>query len=248
MSFLFSRFFAITYRFRILKESKAKKPRVNTAIYVTSIPLDADVEEIHHVFSKCGVIAEEIDSAQPRIKMYEDEQGQFKGEALIVYFRPESVDLAIQMLDDSDFRLGVAGPMGKMRVQKADYSFKRQQDAPENKAGPKGQSRDKNKIIKKTQKMNSRLADWDDDDPQALHETSSRWDKVVILKHMFTLKELEEDPAALLDIKEDIREECAKLGEVTNVVLFDKEPDGVASVRFSNAQSASACVRVFSLP
>ena len=31
------------------------------------------------------------------------------------------------------------------------------------------------------------------------------------------------DPAAILDIKEDIREECEKLGEVTNLQLFDKE-------------------------
>lgn len=38
---------------------------------------------------------------------------------------------------------------------------------------------------------NSKLADWDDDDPQAMQDTSSRWDKVVILKHLFTLKELE---------------------------------------------------------
>ena len=48
----------------------------------------------------------------------------------------------------------------------------------------------------------------------------------------------------MLDIKEDIREECSKLGDVTNVVLFDKEPAGVASVRFSDAAAAEACVRV----
>lgn len=48
----------------------------------------------------------------------------------------------------------------------------------------------------------------------------------------------------MLEIKEDIRDECAKLGEITNVVLFDKEPDGVASVRFANAEAAKACVRV----
>ena len=112
----------------------------------------------------------------------------------------------------------------------------------------------------------SKLADWDDDDPSTLQETSSRFDKVVILKHMFTLAELEvrgidsqtpekrpnvletnesqEDPAAILDIKEDIREECGKLGDVTNVVLFDQEPAGVASVRFANATAAEACVRV----
>ena len=119
----------------------------------------------------------------------------------------------------------------------------------------------------------SKLADWDDDDPSAIKDVSSRWDKVVILKHMFTLEELEvsgdvplpsmslprnsvsishpntiqEDPAAMLDIKEDIREECAKLGEVTNVVLFDKEPDGVASVRYSSPEAANACVKVRSI-
>ena len=39
--------------------------------------------------------------------------------------------------------------------------------------------------------QHSKLADWDDDDPQSIQDTSSRWDKVVILKHMFTLQELE---------------------------------------------------------
>ena len=39
------------------------------------------------------------------------------------------------------------------------------------------------------------------------------------------------------------------MGTVTNVVLFDKEPDGVASVRFGNAEEAEECVRVsFSNP
>ena len=55
---------------------------------------------------------------------------------------------------------------------------------------------------------------------------------------------MQDDPSAMLEIKEDMRDECAKLGEVTNVVLFDKEQEGVASVRFANAESASACVKV----
>ena len=75
-------------------------------------------------------------------------------------------------------------------------------------------------------------------------ETNSRFEKIVILKHMFTLKELEEDPSAVLDIKEDIRDECSKLGDVTNVVLYDKEPDGVVTVRFTDPGAAMQCVRV----
>jgi len=39
--------------------------------------------------------------------------------------------------------------------------------------------------------ISSKLADWDDDDPSAIKETASKWDKVVVLKHMFTLAELE---------------------------------------------------------
>ncbi|OQD70289.1 hypothetical protein PENDEC_c025G06076 [Penicillium decumbens] len=217
---------------------KPKKQRVNTAVFVTSIPLDVEFDEIRDTFSKCGVIAEEIDSGRPRIKMYNDDDGKFKGEALIVYFRPESVNLAIQMLDDSDFRLGVPGPHGPMRVQAADFSFKSQKDAPK-----QTNMRDKKKIIERTQKLNSKLADWDDDDPSALPDTSSRMERIVILKHMFTLKELEEDVAAILDIKEDIREECSKIGEVTNVVLYDKEPEGVVMVKFVDPQAAQQCVK-----
>ncbi|KAL8736854.1 MAG: hypothetical protein Q9181_002269 [Wetmoreana brouardii] len=225
--------------------SKKAKPtlepreRKNTAVYVTNLPPDVSVQEVSDVFSRCGVIAEEIDRRKPRIKLYTDDDGNFKGDALILYFRAESVDLAIQMLDDTDFRLGQSAPGGKMKVAAADFSYKTQKDAP-----AKSNIKDKKKIIKKTQKLNNKLADWDDDDPQAMRDTSSRWDKVVILKHLFTLRELEEDPAAMLDIKEDIREECAKIATVTNVVLFDKETDGVASVRFSNADGAKACVRL----
>lgn len=38
---------------------------------------------------------------------------------------------------------------------------------------------------------------------------------------MFTLEELEKDATLLLDLKEDVREECNTLGDVTNVVLYD---------------------------
>lgn len=38
---------------------------------------------------------------------------------------------------------------------------------------------------------------------------------------MFTLAELDDDASLLLDLKEDVRDECSSLGEVTNVVLYD---------------------------
>jgi len=59
---------------------------------------------------------------------------------------------------------------------------------------------------------------------------------------MFTLKELAGDTSLLLDLKEDVREECSTLGEVTNVVLYDTEPDGVMTVKFRDPLGAQACV------
>ena len=136
----------------VTKKSKAggeAPARKNRAVYITNLPLDATLDEVRSVFSKCGVIAEEIDRGKPRIKLYTDEQERFKGEALIVYFRAESVDLAVQMLDETDFRFGQDAPTGKMKVQAADFSYKTQQEAP-----TKTSAKDKKKIIEKTQKLN----------------------------------------------------------------------------------------------
>ncbi|KAH8910838.1 hypothetical protein BR93DRAFT_907630 [Coniochaeta sp. PMI_546] len=233
------------------RERQAREPpapKQNTAIYVTGLPLDATVEEVHDLFSrKCGVIAEEIDSGRPRIKMYTDEKGNFKGDALVVFFKPQSVDMAVMLLDDSDFRFSSDGlTAGRMRVMPADSSYKKTNNE-------SGSNAHRQKIIRKTQKLAAKLSDWDDDEPSALPtgrpnipevKNSSRWDKVVILTHMFTLQELEEDPAALLDIKEDIRDECGKLGEVTNVILFDQEEEGIVSVKFATPEAAEACVKL----
>ncbi|KAK6954442.1 hypothetical protein Daesc_004409 [Daldinia eschscholtzii] len=259
------------------RQKQPPQPRQNTAIYVTGLPLDVTVDEVHDVFSrKCGVIAEEIDSGRPRIKLYTDEKGNFKGDALIVFFKPQSVDMAIMLLDDTDFRFSSSGlASGRMRVQAADSSYKKmnyESEASNNnnngeanaesnaddgtserskrilgagKVPDRAREMEKQKIIKRTQKLDAKLADWDDDDPYGGQlETGARRDRVVILRHMFTLRELEEDPAAMLEIKEDIREECSKLGPVTNVVLYDLEEEGIASVKFKTPEAAEACVNL----
>lgn len=234
------------------------------------------VDEVAEVFGrKCGVIAEEIDSGRPRIKLYSDAEGNFKGDALVVFFKPQSVEMAIMLLDDTHFRYSDTGlGSGKMRVQAAESSYKKTQytaaaegggdvakDAgagaatagaaaasrqQQNNGGKGGGGKDREKVIKKTQKLDAKLADWSDDEAAYVppEQRTGKKDKMVILKHMFTLQELEDDPAALLEIKEDIREECEKLGEVTNVVLYDLEQDGVVSIKYKKPESAAACVEL----
>jgi HIV Tat-specific factor 1 len=93
------------------------------------------------------LIAVSSDTGEPRVKLYTGEDGNFKGDALVVYYRPESVQLAIQQYDDSDFRYGEPGPAGPMRVKLADMSYKKQKDAT-TKTG-----KEKKKIVKNLQKL-----------------------------------------------------------------------------------------------
>lgn len=50
---------------------------------------------------------------------------------------------------------------------------------------------------------------------------ANRLNRVVVLKGMFSLDKLEKDPALLLELKEDVREEAETLGQVTSLVLYD---------------------------
>lgn len=238
------------------KQKAPPQPRQNTAVYVRGLPLDATVDEVHEAFSrKAGVIAEEIDSGAPRIKMYTDESGNFKGDALVVFFKPQSVQMAIMLLDDTDFRITASGTHeGRISVEEADSSYKKTQYNQEGANGEKAaapaakkqqSNADRQKIIKKTQKLDAKLADWDDDEPpQPPPGMNTKRDKTVVLVRMFTLQELQEDPAALLEIKEDIRDECSKLGTVTSVVLYDEEEDGIVTVKFKDSESALACIQL----
>ncbi|PNY21037.1 Splicing factor U2AF-associated protein 2 [Tolypocladium capitatum] len=235
------------------------RPKQNTAVYVTGLPSDATVSDIHELFSrKGGLIAEEIDSGAPRIKLYKDESGNFKGDALIVFFKPQSVRMAIMLLDDTFFRYTANGQgEGRMRVQEADSSYKKVQYDQEGGAtasegggrvesGRSKNDRDRQKVIKRTQKLDARLADWsdgEDDRFKGLTEANNpKRSKKVVLRQMFRIFELEEDPASMLEIKEDIREECSKMGTVTSVVLYDQEPEGIVTVKFQDADAAVACV------
>ncbi|EGO00293.1 hypothetical protein SERLA73DRAFT_180800 [Serpula lacrymans var. lacrymans S7.3] len=229
------------------KNDKKDKPvkSKNTAVYVTGLPLDAEADEIIERFSKCGVI-EEDDDGDPKVKLYAREDGSFSGEALVVYFKEDSVILAVNLLDDAELRFGDSSSV--MKVQKAEFGHKNTSGVASGESQPR-KTVDKKKASRRIGKMQKKLLEWDDEDgfgPSKMEEENAqvvnRNSRVVVLKHMFTLKELEKDASLLLDLKEDVREECSTLGEVTNVVLYDKEADGVMTVKFRDPLSAQACI------
>lgn len=119
---------------------------------MSKLPLDADKEEIRQLFAKYGVIAEEISNGEPKIKMYKDQDGKFIGEALVVYFRPESILLATQMLDETEFRFGVTAPGGPMRVEVADDSYRKNKSEAVDR--PKYTASEKRKIMDRMERLN----------------------------------------------------------------------------------------------
>ena len=67
----------------------------------------------------------------------------------------------------------------------------------------------------------------------------NRNNRVVVLKGMFSLEDLEKEPGLLIELKEEVREEAVTLGEVTSVVLYD-----VSDQNALFAHSQSDCARI----
>lgn len=217
--------------------SKKIKVQENRAIYVTNLPRDTNVNEIEEAFKKFGIIDQGTDGSK-RIKMYTDDEGNFNGEALIVYFKKDSIKLAVDMMDDYWFRIEDQSN-GTIRVKEADFSYKRNKDGDQ--IASKLTRKDKKASERNRADLNRKLAEWSDNEEEVAETFApkkNKWAKVVIVKKAFTLAELDEDEAAYLDIKDDFRVEAEKHGSVTNVTLFDKEQDGVMTVRFREFEAA----------
>lgn len=137
-----------------VEPAKQKEPEQKT-IYVTNLPKDATLREVVAFFAKAGMIAESIGSGNDtnkegtakdedgeydtdtslsksrpedmRVKLYKEEDGTLKGDALITYFSENSIPTALMLFDDRFFQDEDKG-QGKMSVKLADPSYKKNKD------------------------------------------------------------------------------------------------------------------------
>jgi len=94
-------------------------------IYVTNLPLDTDEDEVARYFSKAGILQLDPESQRPKIKLYRHKVngdsvsnvGALKGDASICYARAESVELALQVLDEAMFRPESKIPLSVKRAK-----------------------------------------------------------------------------------------------------------------------------------
>jgi len=66
--------------------------------------------------------------------------------------------------------------------------------------------------------------------------------KTVILKNVFKQEDLSSDPIFVKNLKDEIKDECEKIGPVQKVRVFQNNPDGVVEIRFIHTTSADKCV------
>lgn len=83
--------------------------------------------------------------------MYAKEDGSFMGEALVVYFKEESVALAVAMLDGAELRIGDSSTTMDVSQAKFDHKSSSEKHAGE---GPKPRKTvDKKKVTKRLKTM-----------------------------------------------------------------------------------------------
>lgn len=74
-------------------------------MYANGLPEDVEVNEIVEYFKKCGRIAKNVEG-DFKIKLYQLD-GKPKGDCRVCYENVESVDMAIEILNQSHFRPNV---------------------------------------------------------------------------------------------------------------------------------------------
>ena len=96
-----------------------------------------------------------------------------------------------------------------------------------------------NKAKQKLKEKQQKLFDWR---PDKNPFERSKNERIVILKNMFDISEFDKDPTLINELRNDVRDECAKFGEIKKVMLYDRNPEGVISVSFKEAEDADKCI------
>ncbi|KAL0241709.1 hypothetical protein GEMRC1_006944 [Eukaryota sp. GEM-RC1] len=204
-----------------------------TSVYVTNLPSDVTVDELVSFFSKAGVVRRNEETGEHLVRLYT------KGDAKVTFLRPESVFLCIQLLDDTPLRPNTPN----IHVEEASSEPKPKQSSSSDPKEPRPSrastisARERRRRFKKQYQQ---ALGWGD--PTSTLPPGQR---VVVLKNMFTLEEVEEELGLLSEINDEVLQEASKYGDVEKVTVYGENPEGVVTVRFKEGSSATQCEGVF---
>ncbi|KAJ3664378.1 hypothetical protein Zmor_008555 [Zophobas morio] len=202
----------------------------NTKVYVSNLPTGITEEEFVDLMQKCGLVMRDAASGKFKIKLYKEPGTDYlKGDALCTYIKVESVELALSLLDGSDFK------GHKLRVERAKFQMKGAYDP---KLKPKMKKRKEKMRLKKIQE---KLFDWR---PEKFVGERAKHEKVVIVKNLFEPSIFDTDVGLILEFQQDLREEVSKIGVVRKVIIYDRHPEGVAQINMSSPEEADEVLKM----
>lgn len=221
------------------KKGKFSAKNAKCWVYVTGLPYDTDEDELAKYFGRVGVLDLDPETQHPKIKLYRRRkgdstgpEGSLKGDASICYARAESVDLALQFLDDSFLR---PDSKKKLSVQRAKFE----------QHGDKFEDRGRiSNAKRKVAKLAALQAvGWDEGENGRI-TGGKKGLCIIVLKGMFDLVELknEGEDKVLSALEQEIRKECEPLGDVEKITAFSKNPEGVIVIKFGQPTAASDAI------
>mmetsp|Transcript_25722 Transcript_25722/g.36668 ORF Transcript_25722/g.36668 Transcript_25722/m.36668 type:complete len:269 (+) Transcript_25722:249-1055(+) len=184
--------------------------------------------------------------------------GKLKGDASICYARPESVELALQILDENLFRDGAILSVQRAKFEQHGSTFgdNNNKDDKSSSSGGGGKGGKRRRVISESKRRVARLAaiqavGWDESENGRI-AGGLKGLRIIVLMNMFDPRELEcdngdddDNDTRLRALEREVHTQCEEIGTVEKITIFSKHPAGVIIVKFVKPNDASDAVKAF---
>ncbi|PHJ17535.1 rna recognition motif-containing protein [Cystoisospora suis] len=239
------------------EEGRWVASRKNPNIYVSGLPRDCKEEELAELFKKAGVFKIDPETLRPKIRLYTDETGGCKGDALVSFVHESSVEIAIKYFDGASFREG--GPY-ILQVQRAEFAPKQtgtadssaggqtnsKEGAPsQSSSGANGGSRPAKRDRKKylaAKYEQERLLSWGD----AIDDGTGR--RIIIMKPTYSSEEAavyEAGDPFYEELRQELFDEIVQFAKPDKVTVIPRHVQGLACVKMKTAEDAERIIEQF---